>query len=299
MKNHAKLSLVLSMLIFSTIGIARRYIPLSSAALAMVRGAIGAAFLLVFMLIRKKKISWAAARENLLRLSLSGVFVALNWILLFESYRFTTVATATLCYYMAPIFVTLLSPVFFREKLTVRKLACVFTALVGMALISGVLQAGFGGDFRGVLMGLGAAVFYACVTVLNKTVRGVPPFEKTIVQLSAAFIVLIPYVLLTESGQSLAMTPVTALLVLLVGVVHTGVAFAFFFGSIEHLPAQTVALLSYLDPVIAVLLSAVFLREAIGIWTIIGAVLVLGSTLVNELAAAKEKSAPQDAFKEE
>ena len=106
MKNHAKLSLVLSMLIFSTIGIARRYIPLSSAALAMVRGAIGAAFLLVFMLIRKKKISWAAARENLLRLSLSGVFVALNWILLFESYRFTTVATATLCYYMAPIFVT-------------------------------------------------------------------------------------------------------------------------------------------------------------------------------------------------
>jgi RarD protein len=291
MQKHAKLTLVLSMLIFSTIGIARRYIPLSSAALAMVRGVVGAVFLLLFMLIRRQKFSWPAVRKNLPKLCLSGVLVALNWILLFEAYRFTTVATATLCYYMAPIFVTLLSPLFFKEKLTARKLACVLVALLGMAFITGVFQSGFGGDLRGVLCGLGAAVFYATVTVLNKTVRGVPAFDKTIVQLSSAFIALIPYVLLTESGRSLdAVTPASALLILLVGVVHTGVAFACFFGSVEHLPAQTAALLSYLDPVLAIFLSAIFLRETIGILSIVGAVLVLGSTLFNELAASKEKS---------
>ncbi|HHT16472.1 MAG TPA: DMT family transporter [Papillibacter sp.] len=300
MNKHPKLYFILSMLIFSTIGIARRYIPLSSAALAMVRGVIGAAFLLLFVLIRREKIAWQTVRKNLLPLCLSGVFVAVNWILLFESYRFTTVATATLCYYMAPIFVTLLSPLFFKEKLTVKKLACVLVALGGMVLISGVLQAGGGGgDFRGILCGLGAAVFYACVTVLNKTVRGVSPFDKTIIQLSAAFIVLIPYVLLTESAQSLTFTPAVMLLILIVGVLHTGVAFACFFGSVEHLPAQTVALLSYLDPVLAIFLSAVFLRETVGLWSVIGAVLVLGSTLVNELTGPKEKSdAPLDASQE-
>jgi len=291
MKKHAKLYFVLAMVIFGTIGIARRSIPLSSAALAMVRGLIGALFLLLFKVLRREKTDWQAVRKNLLKLCFSGAFVAINWILLFESYRYTTVATATLCYYMAPIFVTLFSPVFFKERLTARKILCVLVALFGMALISGVLKTGFGGagELLGVVCGLGAAVFYASVTVINKTVRGVPPFDKTIVQLSSAFVVLLPYVLITARPGDFALTPGAAGLILLVGVVHTGVAFALFFGSVEHIPAQAASLLSYLDPVLAIILSAVFLREPLGAETILGAVLILGSAVYNELAGLREK----------
>lgn len=293
MKRHAKLYFALAMVIFSTIGIARRSIPLPSAALAMARGFIGALSLLLFKAFRREKFAWPAVRENFWKLCLSGAFVALNWILLFEAYRYTTVATATLCYYMAPVFVTLFSPVFFRERLTIRKLLCVGAALAGMVLVSGVLKTGFGGagELMGVLCGLGAAVLYAGVTVINKTVRGVPPFDKTIVQLASAFVVILPYVLLTASGGDLALTPGAAGLVLLVGVVHTGAAFALFFGSVEHIPAQAAALLSYLDPVLAILLSAVFLREPLGAETVLGAVLVLGSAVFNEIAGLREKGA--------
>ena len=285
MSNHtarARLGLILSMSIFGTIGIFRRYLPLPSGVIAFARGVIGTLFLLLLVAVMRKGISWTAIRHNLWKLLVSGALIGLNWILLFEAYRYTTVATATLCYYMAPIFVIIASPIVLRERLTAKQIGCVAVALVGMVAVSGVLEDGTG-DFRGVLFGLGAAILYAGVVVINKTMGEIAAYDKTIMQLGAASITILPYILLVETVAWTAFTPLVCLVLLVVGVLHTGVAYALYFGSMGALRAQSVALLSYLDPVLAIVLSALVLQEWPSPVAWIGAVLVLGAAMVSEL----------------
>lgn len=285
-QNSARIMLIASMLIFGTIGIFRRSIALSSSALAMTRGLIGTAALLLIVLLCGKKPQLSALRRAGLPLVLSGAFIGINWILLFEAYNHTTVAVATLCYYMAPILVILVSPFLLREKLTPVRLGCTAAALVGMLLISGVLSETDSGDPAGILFGLGAAAFYAAVILMNRKITGVGALERTIVQLFSAGIVLLPYVFLTGQANYADLTPVSWGLTLVVCVVHTGLAYALYFGSMEALPAQTVALCSYLDPVTAILLSALLLSEPMGPAQIAGTVLVLGAAAVSELWGA-------------
>lgn len=286
-----RLLLILSMVIFGTIGIFRKFIPLPSSMLAFVRGLIGMLFLLVLVTVRRQKVSKDAVRRNLLVLILSGIALPFNWMLLFEAYNHTSVATATLCYYMAPIFLILVSPVLFGEKLTEKKICCVAVALLGMTMVSGVFDAGAGGivGVKGILLGLGAAVLYAAVMVLNRYLKDISAYDKTILQLGLAAVVMLPYVLLTEDLSAVTLTGGAVGMLLVVGIVHTGVAYACYFGSIGALPAQTVALFSYIDPVVAILLSVLVLRESSSVWAMVGAVLVLGSTLVSELPEQTKK----------
>ena len=284
--NTARLAIIVSMLIFGTIGIFVRHVPMPSSVIALVRGVVGTLFLLVFSRLRKTPVDWAGVRKSLGMLILSGAFIGFNWILLFEAYRYTTVATATLCYYLAPVFVILASPVLFREKLTLRKGICVVVALVGMAFVSGVTETGIAGsgELLGILFGVGAAVLYALVVLMNKKLTGVPVFDRTIVQLGAAALALTPYVLVSEWGTAMDWSGPVIPLLLVMGIVHTGFAYALYFGGIKELPAQTSALLSYIDPVSAIILSAVFLGEGLTASGVIGAVLVLGATLLSELS---------------
>ena len=281
----SKIMLIASVFIFGTVGIFRRYIPLPSGSIALVRGVIGALFLLMILAIKKQKLSLGDIRRNLLFLCISGVFIGFNWILLFEAYVYTTVATATLCYYMAPIFVIILSPILLKERITLKKGICVAVALFGMVLVSGVIQGGLGGvaDFKGILLGLGAAVLYAGVMLLNQKIKDISAYDKTIVQLAAATVVLIPYIILAEDISAAEITAKVIVFMLIVGIVNTGVAYLFYFGSMENLSGQTVALFSYIDPIVAIILSALFLKEKMGVPEIIGAVLVLGATIVSEL----------------
>lgn len=274
--------LIASMCIFGTIGVVRRYIDLPSGVIALVRGAVGVLFLLALTALMRKKPDGKAIRENLLLLVLSGAFIGFNWILLFEAYVYTSVATATLSYYMAPVLVVLASPLVLGERLTGKKLLCVLAALAGMVLVSGVLQTGVGGlgELKGVGLGLGAAVLYASVILLNKRLGDVDAYDRTIVQLAAAAIVLLPYVLLTEDVSALSLDGTGLALLLVAGVVHTGAAYALYFGSMRDLPGQTVALYSYIDPILAVILSAVLLREPMTPGTVVGAVLILGAAFV-------------------
>lgn len=283
--NTSKAMLIGSMLIYGTIGIFRRYIPLSSGMIAMTRGYVGAAFLLLLMLLLRKKPNGAAIRQNLPLLCLSGAAMGFNWILLFEAYNYTSVATATLCYYMAPTFIILASPLVLKERLTGQKMLCVLFSLAGMVLVSGVLDAGVGsvGELRGVLLGLGAAVLYACVILMNKRLKPIPAYDKTVLQLLAAAVVLTVYNLGIGGLSGVEFTPLTACMLAIVCIVHTGIAYALYFGSMEKLSAQTLALFSYIDPVVAVLLSALLLHENMSVLTIIGAVLVLGSALLSEI----------------
>lgn len=287
-RNKALLSLVLSMSIFGTIGIVRKYIDLPSSVIALGRALIGTLFLALLLFIRRQPFSVSVVRKQALSLLLSGCFLGFNWILLFEAYCYTTVATATLCYYMAPVIVILAAPLLFRETLTVKKGLCVLAAVVGAVLVSGILTGGSGSsDGKGVLLGLGAAVLYASVVLLNKGIRDVPAMDRTLVQLAVSAIVLIPYVLLTEDVTLLSPGAVDLGLLLLAGILHTGIAYALYFGSIHALSAQTAALFSYIDPVLAILLSALLLQEPMGISGIFGAVLILGAAFLSEYEPKK------------
>lgn len=276
--------LIASMCIFGTIGILRRYIPLSSSLVALVRGVIGSLFLLLVCLLTKRTLDKKAMKQNLLLLALSGAGIGFNWILLFEAYNYTSVATATLCYYLAPILVILASPVVLKEKLTLKKVLCTLVALIGMVLVSGVIEAGFAGitELKGILFGLAAAVLYASVILMNKKMPGVPSYDKTIFQLGLASIALFPYVLLTENWSAVSLTPTALILLLVAGIIHTGIAYWLYFGSMDHLPSHTVALLSYIDPILAIFLSVLLLREPMTLSSGIGAVMILGAAYISE-----------------
>jgi len=285
----SKIYLTLSMFIFGTIGVFVRFIPFSSATIAFWRGFIGMIFLLVVLLFKGEKIITSKIKKNLLLLCVSGGFIGINWILLFEAYRYTTVATATLCYYMAPVIVIVASIFLFKESLNFKKVICVVLALMGMVLVSGVLNESFQSkELKGVLLGLGAAFFYACVILLNKKIGNIAPMPKTVFQLGSAAIVILPYMLLSGSGEKTEISVVSVGLLLLVSVVHTGVAYLLYFTAVGNLKAQTSAVLSYIDPVVAIILSAVLLKEDIGLLSVLGAVIILCSALFNELPQKKK-----------
>ncbi len=279
---RSRLMLLSSMLIYGTVGIFRHFLPVPSGVLAFLRGVIGAAVLCAVLLIRRQKTDCRAFRKAWLPLCISGAMIGFNWILLFEAYRYTTVAVATLCYYMQPVFVMLLSPLVLKERLTVRKSICVVVSLLGIVLITVVGKADGVSGWKGILLGLGAAALYAGVVLINKKMPPLSAYEKTVCQLSAAAVVVLPYTLMTGEWSEVTVTPVSVILLLTIGILHTGIAYALFFGSMERLPAQTVALYSYVDPVTAVVLSALLLKEPLG-WTgAVGAVLILGATLIGE-----------------
>lgn len=281
----ASFKLISAMLIFGSIGIFVRHIPLPSSLIALVRAVVGVVFLLAVILLRRNPISMASVRKNLLLLCVSGAAIGFNWILLFESYRFTSVAVGTLCYYMAPMLVIILSPFVLKERLNLRKCLCVTVAIIGMALISGIGSASLTnpGSIKGVLLGLGAAVLYASVMLMNKHFTDISAFDKTIMQLAVAAVVLIPYNLLTVEWSTLSLSLPTIGLLAFVGIVHTGFAYYLYFGSMAFLSGQTIAIFSYIDPVIAVLASVLLLQEPFTWLNTLGAALIVGSAVVSEL----------------
>lgn len=275
--------LILSMVIFGTVGIFRRFIPAPSSQIALVRGIIGTVVLIGYMLMTKQSIDRAAVRKNFWALLYSGAAIGFNWILLFEAYCYTSVATATLCYYLAPILVIIGASIILKERLSMRKILCTAAALVGMVFVSGVLETGISSiyEMKGILYGLGAAVLYASVILTNKQMPDIPALDKTIFQLGFASLALLPYVLLTE-GFDEPLEGFGIVLLIIVGVVHTGIAYLLYFGSMKNLKAHTVAILSYIDPVLAILLSALLLREPMSIGSAVGAVLILGAAYISE-----------------
>ena len=280
-ENSSKLKLIASMAIFGTIGLFVRHISLPSSIIALCRGVIGTLFLLALLTGRKARFDKTAIGNNLLWLLLSGGALGFNWILLFESYRYTSVAVSTLCYYLAPILVILASPLVLKEKLTLKKGLCVVVALAGMVCLSGVLQSGTpqGGELKGILFGLAAAVLYACIVLINKQFKGISALEKTILQLGISAIVLLPYCLLTVDLPALYLSPKAVILLLFVGVVHTGLAYALYFGSLGAIRGQTAAILSYIDPLMAVAISVFVLGESMTALQLLGGVLVISSVI--------------------
>ena len=277
---------LLAMVVFGTLAPFVRQIAVSSGELALYRAILGAALIGVYLAATRQSLPKGNRREVALLL-LSGAAMGINWILLFEAYRYTTVSTATLCYYFAPVIVTVLSPLLFRERLTRRQVLCFVMATLGLVLITGMER---GGSVKGVLFGLGAAVFYAAVVLLNKYIRGVDGIQRTFFQFLAAIVTLIPYVALT-GGVTLSRLDTPGWLCLLtVGLVHTGITYCLYFSSLKAMPGQRAAILSYIDPLVAVLVSVTLLKEPLTWQQALGGGLILGFTLWNILPEKKKAS---------
>ena len=281
---NPRLMLIVSMTIFGTLGIFVRNIPVSSGELALYRAILAALLIAIYLIITKQRISFTKIKKEVPLLLLSGIAMGVNWILLFEAYKYTTVSLATLSYYFAPVIVTVVCPVLFHERLTGKQIFCFIMSTIGLVMITGIGDIGSGSDFIGILFGLGAAVFYATVILLNKFIKNVEGIPRTFLQFLSAIVILIPYVMLS-GGMSLGgMNAVGWINLLIVGLVHTGVTYCMYFSSLKELPGQKAAILSYIDPLVAVLISVTILGEKMTIWQIAGGVLILGFTLWNEVS---------------
>lgn len=279
---RARLAMIVSASVFGTLGPFVRRIEVASAELALYRAVLAAVFLLLFFLVRRKRLRLREIRKSLWLL-LSGAAMGFDWMLLFESYKYTSISLATLSYYIAPVIVTALCPLLFHEKMTRTQVLCFLMSTLGVALIigSGGLQGG-GSDLRGIVCALGAAVFYAAVILLNKYIHGVTGLERTFVQLLAAVVVLAPYVGLTSGFHPEVLSATGWVNLLIVGFVHTGVTYCIYFSAIRTLPGQESSLLSYLDPIVSVLISVLLLGEPLAPIQIAGMVLFLGFAIANE-----------------
>jgi len=281
---NPRFMLITSMTIFGTLGLFVRNIPVPSGELALYRAVLAALLIAGYLLLSGQKIPFSNMRKEVPLLLASGVAMGINWILLFEAYKYTTVSVATLSYYFAPVIVTVVCPILFREKLTAKQIVCFAMSTLGLVMITGIGEVGSGNDFIGILFGLGAAVFYATVVLLNKFIKNVEGIHRTFLQFLAAIIILIPYVAMT-SGVSLGtLNPIGWINLLIVGLVHTGITYCMYFSSLKELPGQKAAILSYIDPLVSVLISVTILGETMTLWQVLGGILILGFTLWNEIS---------------
>lgn len=286
----SRLMLIISMAIFGTIGLFRRSIDISSGELAFYRAVLAAVFIGLFLLVTKNRIPFGKIKKQLPVLIISGIAMAFNWILLFEAYNYTTVSAATLSYYFAPVIVTVLCPILFKEKMGIKQWLCFIMSTVGIVLITGIGSFDTGSNhFLGILFGLGAACLYATVIILNKFTKGVDGIHRTFIQFVSAVIALCPYVLFTSGINITGLDKKGIALLLVVGLVHTGITYCMYFSSLKDLTGQKAAILSYIDPLVAVLCSALILHETMTVTQIVGGVLILGFTLWNELSPKKEE----------
>ncbi|MDR7077033.1 drug/metabolite transporter (DMT)-like permease [Neobacillus niacini] len=287
----SKIQFILSMMIFGTIGLVVRYIDLSSSERALLSSFIGCLFLLLIFFMIKKKISWNLVKSNAIFLILSGIALGGNWIFLFQSFDHTTIANATLGYYFAPVFVMILSPFVLREQLSIKKMVCIGVAIIGMLMILGEgVSASGSEDLLGITFGLIAAAFYATLLLLNKFIKDMGKLELTIIQLGTTTLLLMPYVFLTSGFGIIEVSSSSIPFILILGIINTGIGFWLFFSGMEGLRGHSIAMLSYVDPFVAILISAIILQEHMTIVQILGGVLLLGSSFVSEIRSVNSSN---------
>ena len=280
-----KIQFILSMIIFGTIGLIVRHIVLSSSESALLSSTIGCLFLTCVFVATKKKFSWDMIKANSILLFFSGVALGGNWIFLYASYKYTTIANATLAYYFAPVIVVLCSPILLKEKLSIKKGICVCIALIGLVMIVGNGMSNLEyHDFIGIILGVIAAVFYASLMLVGKFIHNIDKLELTIIQLGITAVLLFFYVFFTKGISFFSISASAIPFIAILGIINTGIGFWLFFVlSMEKLSGQSIAMLSYVDPLVAIVISAIILHEKMTTIQIVGGILLLGFTFISEI----------------
>lgn len=284
-----KLYFALSMIIFGAVGVFAKYIDMSSSKIALFLSLTGALFLLVVFLWTRQKISWCRVKKNAATLLIASVALSGNWIFLFQAFKETTIANAALSYYFAPVLVIMFSPFVLKEKLSIKKVICIGIALLGLFLIlENSRMETTGNHLLGIGYGLIAAGFYAVLTLVNKFIRDLDGLANTLLQLGLSVGILYLFVLFTEGFNFSSITGCTVILMLILGILHGGVGFYLFFDGMKGLKGQSIAVLSYIDPLTSLLISALVVGERMTSQQLIGAVLLLGSIWAGETGREKK-----------
>ena len=291
-KKRIPIGFIIAMVVFGTIAIFVKNIDLSSGEKALYRAVLALIVISGYLLVTGSKINIKEIKKELILLLISGAAMGFNWIFLFESYNYTTIAVSTLCYYMAPIIVTVVCAIFFKEKLSKKEIICFSLATLGVVLVVGTIDlSGKGTDLTGILFGLGAAVLYATVILINKGIKKVEGIHRTFFQFISAILVLLPYVLLTDGINISSLNQKGWINLIILGVIHTGIAYCIYFSSMRNMKGQEVAVLSYIDPFIALIISVIV--DVTTVYQIIGAVMIIGFSIINEVDLKKMKKHKQ------
>lgn len=289
-KSNMKIVYIASMLIFGSIGLFVRRLPIPSLHIAFLRSLIGTFVLILIYTVMGKKIDRRAIQENRYYLILAGAFLGINWILLFEAYKRTTITSATLAYYMAPVIFILLSALVFRLRITGVRALTISLSFAGLCILLMKDLTTYGNmKGEGIAFGLLAAFFYALVIILNRKMKKVSGLDRTLMELMVSLLILGVYMLLTGEFQRFQVPLYALPYAVILGVVHTGLAYYLYFSTVDKLDSQHVALFSYIDPLSAMLFSAAFLKETIYFNMAMGALLILGSSVLFDLIGKKEQ----------
>ena len=273
---------ILALLLFGTNGIVASRIALSSYEIVLLRTMIGSLLLIALFLLNKGHFQFYRRKKDFLFLAISSMAMGISWMFLYEAYQQIDVSLSSLLYYCGPVIVMALSPLLFREKLTLPKIFGFALVLLGLVLVNGNIV----GDTQshwGILCGILSAVMYAFMVICNKKAVQITGMENATLQLTVSFLTVAVFVTAVK-GIQVDATSADLPWILLLGLVNTGIGCYFFFSSINDLPVQTVAICGYLEPLSAVVFSVLLLKESMSLAQVIGAVLIIGGAVLGSIA---------------
>ena len=288
MKRIATILYISAMLIFGTIGIIVKRIPLASSEIAFYRSVLALVVISSFLLIKKEKISIKDKKTSLILLLVSGVGIGVNWILLFESYNYTSLSISTVCNYFAPVIVMVLTPIILKEKLSIKQVICLIIAIIGLVFIVGAFE--FKKDSNniiGIILSLLAACLYAAVILINKKISHISGIQRTFYQFLSLAIVLLPYTIFTTGFNVFKLSVNNLLWILLLGIVHTGIAYCMYFTSIKDMSGQKISIMSFIDPVTSIVLAFFIFNDRFTGLQLVGALMILFATIISEIRIKK------------
>ncbi len=283
---------IFSLFLAGTNGIAASFMSLSSYEIVFLRCVLAFLMLLaLYLILYKGHFTFFHHPRALILMILSGFSMGANWMFLYEAYDEIGVTLATLACYCGPIIVMLLSPLLFRERLTLPKLAGFAVVLVGIVLVNGqVFLAGNSG--WGLFCGLMTMITYACMVIFNKFATEINGIENSLILFFVSTLTVAVF-LISQQGLTLSISASDWPPILYLGLLSTGVGNHLFFTCMKRLPAQTVSVCGYLEPLVAVILSALILHESLSPAQFIGAACILGGALFCELIPNKKAHADQ------
>ncbi len=276
-----------AVLLFGLNGIVAAHIALSSYEIVFLRTMIGSLLLIVLFRISRGRFHLRDNKRDAAFIVLSGAAMGTGWMFLYEAYQQIGVSLASLLYYCGPVIVMILSPLFFKEKLTLPKVTGFIIVLTGIIMVNGSPAAG-GENVWGLFCGAMSALMYFVMVTLNKQSRKITGMENAVIQLAVSFLTVAVFAGIRQAF--VIHIPAEAWpWILLLGIVNTGIGCYLYFSPLSKLPVQTVAVCGYLEPLSAVLFSVLLLGEKLTAVQIAGAVCIIGGAMIGELVKGKKR----------
>lgn len=282
------LKYITALLLFGSNGIVASCIALNSYEIVLLRTMIGSLLLITLFFITKCKLTFFKYKRQFAFITISGIAMGVSWIFLYEAYKQIGVSLASLAYYCGPVIVMLISPLLFKERLTVGKVISFIVVFIGIFFVNGQVI-GEKRNVWGLFCGFMSAVMYSFMVICNKKAKNITGLENSMLQLTISFLTAAVFVGIKE-GYAIHIESSDILPILILGLLNTGTGCYFYFSSIGKLPVQTVAICGYLEPLSAVVFSAILLHETMLPIQILGAVFILGGAFAGELLTRKQNT---------